>query len=89
MNEANQEIANTAKHAFELALPLPDKRNQGFLTCSENYLKHVFHIFKLTDDKIKEENSALDNNQASEVLERLTVATLNSIQNALQWCSLL
>lgn len=84
MNDPNNEVSLAARKGFDGLFPL-DKRAQVMSLCGEALLKNLGYFLNLDIPKILEENNALNENQAFEILDRLTVATCSSLGESLIW----
>ena len=84
MNDPNSEVASIAQKSFDSLFP-PEKRSQVIVVCAEGFLANMAFFLKLDLQQILSENNALNESQAFEILDRLTVSLCNSLSESLSW----
>ena len=83
MNDHNSEVASISNRAFESLFP-PDKFSKALFVCIENIETNLKFFLKLDVKTILQENKTLNEGQAFEIYDRLTVASLNSVSKSIQ-----
>ena len=84
MNDPNNEVNAGAQKSFDLLFPI-EKRAQVIMICADGILKNMGFFLKLDITQILDENNALNESQAFEILDRLTVAMAHSLAESLKW----
>lgn len=83
MNDHNSEVASISNKAFETLFP-PDKFSKALFVCIESIETNLKFFLKLDVKTILQENKTLNDGQAFEIYDRLTVASLNSVSKSIQ-----
>ena len=84
MNDPNNEVANIAQKSFDTLFPT-EKRAQVLSVCTDGFLSNMGFFLKLDLNQILSENNSLNESQAFEILDRLTIAAAHSLSESLLW----